>query len=148
MEIQLITQKHALWDNVKEYARGCGWSSGKILADDMEKQRFSDWERIAVLLEGESLRGYCTIIREEAIPDMPYTPFIGTLYIDESCRGMRLGQQLLTASMDYLKSLGFEKAYLISDHENLYEKYGFRVIDKRMAPWGREEKVYVQEIGE
>jgi hypothetical protein len=32
------------------------------------------------------------------------------------------------------------KVYLVSDHENLYEKYGFRVIDRKTAPWGSEEK--------
>ena len=148
MEIKLMTETHELWDAVKVYAAECGWSSGKILAEDMRSRRFSDWERVAVLLDEDEICGYCTVIKEEAIPDMPYTPFIGTLYIAESHRGSRLGERMLLTSMDYLKSLGFDKAYLISDHENLYEKYGFRVVDRRMAPWGREEKVYVQEIGE
>lgn len=26
------------------------------------------------------------------------------------------------------------KVYIASDHENLYEKYGFRVIDRKTAP--------------
>lgn len=146
MEIKLMTEADELWDAVREYAAECGWSSGKILAEDMCHHRFSDWERVAVLLKEEEICGYCTIIKEEAIPDMPYTPFIGTLYIAESLRGNRLGEKMLLASMDYLKSVGFDKAYLISDHENLYEKYGFHVVDRRMAPWGREEKVYVREI--
>ena len=48
--------------------------------------------------------------------------------------------------MDYLKSVGFDKVYLVSDHVNLYEKYGFRVIDRKIAPWGSEEKIYMQEF--
>ena len=146
MEIRLMTEAHDLWNVVKEYANGCGWSSGKLLAEDMEKHRFSDWERVAALLDDGKICGYCTIIKEEAIPDMPYTPFVGTLFVDEDYRGRRLGERLIQASMEYLHSIGFGKVYLISDHENLYEKYGFRVVDRRMAPWGREEKVYVREI--
>ena len=146
MEIKIMTERHELWDAVRAYAAECGWSSGKILAEDMCRHRFTDWERVAVLTDGEEICGYCTIIKEEAIPDMPYTPFIGTLFIAESHRGNRLGERMLLASMDYLKSIGFDRAYLISDHVNLYEKYGFRVVDKRMAPWGREEKVYLKEI--
>ena len=146
MEIQLMAKTHELWDAVKEYAAGCGWSSGKILAEDMEKQRFSDWERVAVLLDKGEICGYCTIIKEEAIPDMPYTPFVGTLFVDECYRGRRLGQKLIAASMEYLHSVGFDRAYLITDHDNLYEKYGFQIVDRRMAPWGRVEKVYVKEI--
>lgn len=146
MEIQLMTEEHELWNAVKAYAGGCGWSSGKILAEDMENHRFSDWERVAVLLDDGRICGYCTIIKEEAIPNMPYTPFVGTLFVEEAYRGGRLGQKLIITSMEYLQSVGFDRAYLITDHENLYEKYGFRVVDRRMAPWGREEKVYVRKI--
>lgn len=35
--------------------------------------------------------------------------------------------------------------YLVSDHENLYEKYGFRVIDRKIASCGSEEKIYIRE---
>ena len=31
-------------------------------------------------------------------------------------------------------------------HKNLYEKYGFHVIDRKIAPWGSEEKIYMQEL--
>ena len=45
-----------------------------------------------------------------------------------------------------LKVLVFNKVYLVSDHENLYEKYGFSVIDRKMAPWGSEEKIFMQKF--
>jgi hypothetical protein len=48
--------------------------------------------------------------------------------------------------MDYLKGVGFDQVYLVSDHENLYEKYGFRVIDRKIAPWGSEEKIYMKKF--
>ena len=48
--------------------------------------------------------------------------------------------------MDYLKSIGFEQVYIVSDHENLYEKYGFNVIDRKAAAWGTVEKIYVQKL--
>lgn len=34
--------------------------------------------------------------------------------------------------MKSLKSMGFVKVYIVSDHENLYEKYGFKVIDRKL----------------
>ena len=48
--------------------------------------------------------------------------------------------------MKYLKGVGFEKVYLVSDHENFYEKYGFVEIGKVMAPWGAEEKIYMHDV--
>ena len=66
------------------------------------------------------------------------------MFVDEAYRGNRLSQQIISYAMGYLKSVDFDKVYLVSDHENLYEKYGFRVIDRKIAPWGSEEKIYVQ----
>ena len=48
--------------------------------------------------------------------------------------------------MDYLKTVGFDKVYIVSDHDNLYEKYGFVVIDRKIAPWDSEEKIYMQKF--
>ena len=48
--------------------------------------------------------------------------------------------------MSYLRTLEFSHVFLISDHENLYEKYGFKVIDKKLAPWGEIEKIYMRKL--
>ncbi len=50
--------------------------------------------------------------------------------------------------MDYLKLVGFDRVYLVTDHENLYEKYGFEVIDRKTAPWGSVEKIYMKNLKE
>jgi len=54
-----------------------------------------------------------------------------------------LSQELISYAMSYLKALGFHQVFLVSDHENLYEKYGFKVIDRKPAPWGETEKIYM-----
>lgn len=74
------------------------------------------------------------------IPDVHYTPYIGYMFVDEIYRGNRLSQQLILYAMNYFKSVGFDKVYIVSDHINLYEKYGFHVVDCKIAPWGSEEK--------
>ncbi len=56
--------------------------------------------------------------------------------------GNRLSQRMIEFAGEYLKQAGFSEAYLISDHENLYEKYGYEVVDKKQAPWGSIEKIY------
>ena len=45
--------------------------------------------------------------------------------------------------MPHLKGLGFDKVYLVSDHVNLYEKYGFVKIDEKEAPWGAMETIFM-----
>jgi len=53
---------------------------------------------------------------------------------------------MLRYASEYVKQIGFDKVYLVSDHENLYEKYGFIVVDRVIAPWGEEEKIYEQKL--
>ena len=146
MNYQSITASDELWCKVRNYAENCSWKAGKVLANTMDSNAFQDWERVIVALDNGKICGYCTAAKTDCIPNVPYTPYIGFLFVDEAYRGNRLSQQIISYAMDYLKSVGFDKAYLVSDHVNLYEKYGFRVIDRKIAPWGSEEKIYMQEF--
>jgi GNAT superfamily N-acetyltransferase len=112
----------------------------------MKEEKFTEWERVFVAIEAEKIAGYCTIAKRDCIPDVPYTPYIGFMFVGEEFRGNRLSQELIIKAMGYAKELGFNNIYLISDHDNLYEKYGFTIIDKKIASWGTEEKIYMQSL--
>ena len=142
MDIRAITPADECWEEVSAFAQGCSWRAGKSLSRDMRDGLFTGWERvIAALHEGE-IAGYCTVARRDCIPDVPYTPYIGYIFVDERYRGRRLSQRMIEYAMAYLKKQGFDEVFLISDHEQLYEKYGFTVVDRKMAPWGEIEKIY------
>ena len=146
MDFKAITSTDKLWCEARNYAESCSWGAGKTLANAMDNNSFSDWERVIVAMDGKKICGYCTVTKTDCIPDIDYTPYIGFMFVGEEYRGNRLSQQLIEYAADYLKTLRFNKVYLISDHENLYEKYGFRVTDRKVAPWGSEEKIYVLDI--
>ena len=57
------------------------------------------------------------------------------MFVGEPYRGKRLSQILINFVLVYAKGLGFDKVYLVSDHINLYEKYGFIKVDKKPDPW-------------
>lgn len=146
MEIKTITSTDSEWTKVMDYAENCSWIAGKNLANQMKMEHFKEWERVFIAIENDEMAGYCTIAETDCIPDVPYTPYIGFMFVGEKFRGNRLSQKLIIKAMAYAKELGYEKIYLISDHDNLYEKYGFSVIDKKMAYWGAEEKIYMQRL--
>lgn len=146
MIIKAITASDKMWDEVKNYAYNSSWKAGKSLAMAMMNKDFKDWERVIVAFNNDEICGYCTVAKTDCIPNLNYTPYIGYLFVDEECRGNRLSQKLIIYSMTYLKSVGFDRVFLVSDHENLYEKYGFKVIDRKMSPWGSEEKIYIQKL--
>lgn len=146
MDLRMITPSDKMWNKVRDCAKNCSWKAGKSLADAMENRMFTGWERVIIALDNEKICGYCTAAKTDCIPDVSYTPYIGYLFVDEEYRGNRLSQKLIEYAMDYLKSTGFDRVYLVSDHENLYEKYGFEIIDRKVAPWGSIEKIYMQKL--
>ncbi|WP_367618564.1 GNAT family N-acetyltransferase [Vagococcus intermedius] len=50
------------------------------------------------------------------------------LYVEETHRGQRVSEKLFNEIEIYLSSQGISKVYLITDHEGLYEKYGWSFV--------------------
>lgn len=146
MDFKIITSSDPLWDKVRDYAKNCSWNAGKSLADAMDNDLFAEWERVIISLDNQKICGYCTVAKTDCIPDVSYTPYIGYLFVGEEYRGNRLSQKLIQYAMGYLKSIGFDRVHIVSDHENLYEKYGFEIIDRKTAPWGSVEKIYMKKL--
>ena len=146
MVFKTITSSDEMWSKARDYAENCSWGAGRSLADAMDNNLFTEWERVIIALDNNKICGYCTAAKTDCIPDVSYTPYIGYLFVDEAYRGNRLSQELIRYSMDYLKSVGFDRVHIVSDHENLYEKYGFEIIDRKTAPWGSVEKIYMQKL--
>jgi len=135
-----------VWERLAAFAENCSWRAGKSLARDMRNGAFTGWEQVFAAVDEEEFAGFCTLARKDCIENLPYLPYIGYVFVDERYRGKRLSQKMIDAAAEYARSLGFEQVYLISDHENLYEKYGFEVVDRRLAPWGEMEKIYRKEL--
>ena len=135
MTIKPIVSGDTLWEQVAEYAHNCSWGAGRNLARQMCDNEFNAWERVFVALEGSNIAGYCTFVADDCIPDVPYTPYISSVFVDEEYRRNRLSEKLICSALTYAKELDFDKVYLVSDHVNLYEKYGFTKVDEKPAPW-------------
>lgn len=146
MEIVALTSLDNQWNKVSSYAKKCSWRAGDLLAQMMNNNEFTDWERVIVALENDNICGYCTIAKKDCIPDVDYTPYIGFIFVDEKYRGNRLSEQLIRYAQKLLQEVGFDRVHIVSDHINLYEKFGFHIIARKISPWGSEEKIYMQKL--
>jgi len=142
MEIAILKYGDELWSQVSEYAANCSWSAGKKLAQLMDNNGLSDYERVFVAQKKGRIAGYCTLLKTDCIPDVTYTPYIGFVFVGEDYRGNRISERLCLSALQYAKSLGFDKVYLVSGEVNLYEKYGFVKIDEKLADWGAMQAIY------
>ena len=107
---------------------------------------FTDWQRVVVAIDNDNIVGFCTISKTDSSCDETYMPFIGYIYVDENYRGQRVSAKMIDFASIYLKNIGFDKVHVISDHINLYEKFGFEVVDTITSKSGATEKIYQKSI--
>lgn len=141
-EFRLIDDRDDLWERTAEYAAGCPWRAGASLAEKMRRHVFHDWERVIVILENEKIRGFCTVTENDNMPDLTWTPFIGYVFVDPECRGKRYSEKMLRCAEEYMRQLGFAEVHVMSDHEGLYEKFGYEPAGKAQDIKGRCETVF------
>ncbi|MCL2351472.1 MAG: GNAT family N-acetyltransferase [Firmicutes bacterium] len=141
--IKRLSPGDGLWNRVIGYAQNCSWGAGPILAARMRENGFTDWESVFAALGGDGqIAGFCTLEKKDIFPELPYTPYIGFVFVGEAYRGKRLSQRLCGEAIAYAGELGFGKVYVGSGHAGLYEKYGFAKIGGKMAPWGEMQGLY------
>jgi hypothetical protein len=90
MNIKAITSIDNEWTKVMAYAENCSWKAGKNLANEMQNDHFTEWERVFIAIENGEIAGYCTVSKTDCIPDVPYTPYIGFMFVGEPFRGNRI----------------------------------------------------------
>ena len=103
MEIKLILKSDEWWQKTIDYAKNCSWKAGESLAKQMERNDFSDWERVFIAIADENISGYCTFVEKDCIPNVDYTPYIGFLFVGEPYRGNRISEKMINTVIEYAK---------------------------------------------
>lgn len=146
LEFKLITANDQQWQETIEYAKKCNWKAGASLAKKMHINYFDDWQRVLIVKDNDKIIAFCTISKKDSIDNVSYFPFIGYIFVDSNYRGQRLGQKMIEQAIIYLKKLHFKAVYVVTDHENLYEKFDFYLFDLQKNKHGSIERVYKKDI--
>jgi len=143
IEINILGSDHEKWGIVADFAEKCSWRAGKMLSALMKKDSFKEWERVIAAFEDGKPVGFCTLTeKDELPPGLPYTPFIGFVFVDEEHRGKRLSERMIRKATEYAGSLRYDNVYVVSGETGLYEKYGFRYIDDIETIYGGTEQLF------
>lgn len=147
MEILVIINDHPLWDETILFAENCSWKAGPYLAQRMRNNEFEETERVIVATENNKPVAYCTFSLRDELPETSeYTPFIGFMFVDETCRGKRLSEKLIEVASEYAKSIGYEAIYILSGEIGLYEKYGFVKISDEETIYGTVDQLFQKRL--
>lgn len=146
IEIRKIEIDSIYWNALIDYAENCPWTAGKHLAYIMRENKFQDWESVFAAIEDNKIIGYCTFMKTDYYPENRYSPWISTLFVDESKRGNRVSLKIIETVIEYAKSKQFSKVYIPSDMTGFYEKYGFEKIDELKNYGGDIDNIFMKEI--
>ncbi|KGA25831.1 GNAT family acetyltransferase [Pectobacterium brasiliense] len=81
-----------------------------------------------IALEGERLVGTVGLWRCDLISRQDLTPWLASLYVEESQRDKGLGIALQQHVLDFCRRRGFDDLYLFATFSGYYEKHGWRYI--------------------
>ena len=144
MEIYTLTSTHDKWESVAAFAEKCSWRAGKHLAELMRSDFFGDWERVFAAFENGEPVGFCTLSeKDELDPKYSYSPLIGFVFVDEVHRGRRISGRMIEKVLEYAKSIGYDKVYIMSGERGLYEKYGFSCMGDYESIYGGTDQLFV-----
>lgn len=147
VKVLKVDKRSERWDELIHYARSCPWVAGKHLADMMEQNAFTEWESVFAAVEENKVIGFCTFLKTDYYPENRYSPWISSIFVDESYRGSRISERMIETVIAYAKKQGFSKVYIPSELTGIYEKYGFVKIDELRNYGGDIDSVYAKEIG-
>lgn len=137
-------QEH--WRN--EIAKG-DWIAAKFLYEQLQqnnvKARYGESTRLLLLTEADELLAFCTLAEKDEI-ETGLTPWIGFVYTFPKHRGNRYSEKLIKHALELAASDGHKQVYISSREVGLYEKYGFKPLQKMKDVWGGETQVFIFEV--
>ena len=129
----------------KEIAKG-DWRAAKFLYEHLQndnvKPRYGETTRLLLLTEGDELLAFCDLAEKDEI-ETELTPWIGFVYTFPGHRGHRYSEKLIKHALSLAKADGHKQVYISSNEVGLYEKYGFKPLQKMKDVWGGETQIFV-----
>ena len=79
-------------------------------------------------LEGDDIVGGLGVIENDFHDRKDLTPNVCAVYTEERCRCRGIAGNLLNMAVEDLRAKGISPAYLVTDHTNFYERYGWAFL--------------------
>lgn len=141
------TENKEYWlSKIKESDWGAGKYLHKLLANEQLKQCVGDNAKVLMLVDGENLVSFCTFAEKDDIQPTELTPWIGWVYTFPSYRGNRHVGKLLSHAETLAKEDGIKNIYISTNHEGLYEKYGYEFFQVMKDMHGEDSRVYIKHL--
>ena len=102
-------------------------------------------QTLIAVLDGE-LVGMVSIWNNDLAFRQDLMPWLAALYVKKEYRGKGIGTLLQERCINVCKELGYKKIYLITEHENYYERNKWRFIEEAPLRGGNYTRLYEFDI--
>ena len=124
------------------------WGAGQFLYELLKNQKLKEYvgenTKVLMLTEGGDLISFCTFADKDDIQPTELTPWIGWVYTFPHYRGHRYVGKLLSYAEALAKTDGINSIYISTNHNGLYEKYGYKFFEIMKDMHGEDSRVYVR----
>ena len=128
----------------------CDWVAGRWLAELLRTDGLFDLvgegSRVLMLTEGEELISFCTLAKYDDVQPTDLTPWIGWIYTFPEYRGRQLAGVLLDKAEELAAEDGHNEVHISTNHDGLYEKYGYEFYKMEKDVEGEDTKVYIKRL--
>ena len=126
------------------------WVAGKylykIISDNSIFERMGKDTKVLLLIENENLISFCTYSEIDDIKPTELKPWVGFAYTFPKYRGNRYLGILFEKAYQIAKSENVSTLYLTTDHNGLYEKYGWQYKCNMKNTEGENTLVYKKQL--
>ena len=128
----------------------CDWDAGRYLAYLLESNTLCDLvgegSKVVMLTDGDELVSFCTLAKYDDVQPTDLTPWSGWIYTFPAYRGRRLAGKLLEQAEKLAKADGAKALHISTNHNGLYEKYGYEFLRYDKDVEGEDTKVYIKHL--
>ena len=126
------------------------WSAGAFLHDLLKEEKLKslvgEQAKLLLLTEGDELISFCTLAERDDIQSTTLAPWIGFVYTYPKHRGHRHAQTLLQFAEQAAAHAGAKQVYISTNHQGLYEKYGYTYLSTMNDVNGEPSRVYTKKL--
>lgn len=123
------------------------WGAARFLVEllnDIQRRTniVGEGGKLFLMIDGKKIVSFVTLTHQDCIRDESLYPWFGFLFTYPEYRGSRYSEKLLNYAGQIAKQQGYSKVYLATDHEDLYERFGFQYIENRLDYWNEDSRIY------
>ena len=147
MEIKRVDKDTELANKLINFVENFSWEDVKEhMLEVLRSWAFTNWETPFVAIADDQIVGMATIMKTDYYPLPEIYPWVSSIFVTEDYRGYRISEKLIDFANEYAKECGFVRTYIPSEHNGLYEKFGYHYL-KDITNYGNgTDRLYVKEL--